>query len=258
MNTFRILQFNMQFGQGWDDDRPDEAPVDLKATIAEIRRHQADIVLLQEVEKARRDGSQPAQPPNYNWLKRELTEFTDCYFALPRPDPRELPFGIGLAIFSRTPLRNRLRRILPSPPIPFEFQGEEKTPTDRLLIGAHTTIHGREIQVLNTHLLAFFMLKHSSEEHRDQRAMVAETLRAATSPAIIGGDFNVHEHTSLVAQMAEIGYNTAQQSEITWRRYPYILDHLFYQAATLRCVHCQVCPTRASDHHALLADFDFA
>ncbi len=39
MSTFRVLQFNMQFGQMWDDAYPDRAPIDLNLTIAEIRRH---------------------------------------------------------------------------------------------------------------------------------------------------------------------------------------------------------------------------
>ena len=100
MTSFRVLQFNMQFGQGWDEASPDAAPIDLDGTIAEIRRHRADIVLLQEVEQAHRDGSQPPQPPNYTALRHALTEFPHSHFALPPADPRELPFGIGLAIFS--------------------------------------------------------------------------------------------------------------------------------------------------------------
>ena len=52
MSRFRVLQFNMQFGQCWDDACPDRAPVRLDLTIDEIRRHEADIVLLQEVEQA--------------------------------------------------------------------------------------------------------------------------------------------------------------------------------------------------------------
>ena len=52
MSAFRIVQFNMQFGRGWDDADPDHAPIDLTRTIAEIRSHAADIVLLQEVEQA--------------------------------------------------------------------------------------------------------------------------------------------------------------------------------------------------------------
>ena len=257
MPTFRVLQFNMQFGQGWDDEAPDAAPVDLDATIAEIRRHQADIVLLQEVEKAHRDGSQPPQPPNYTRLRHALAEFPHSHFALPPADPRELPFGIGLAIFSRTPLGPLVRRVLPSPPVSFEFQGEQKTPTDRLLIGAETTIGGRQLQVFNTHLLAFFMLKHSSEEYHGQRAMVLETMRALEGAALIGGDFNVSRHASLVAEMASAGYATAQEREVTWRRRPYVLDHLFYRSAALRCAGWQVCPTPASDHCALVGDFEF-
>ena len=43
---FRVLQFNMQFGMGWDAASPDSAPMDIEATIREIRRHNADIVLV--------------------------------------------------------------------------------------------------------------------------------------------------------------------------------------------------------------------
>ena len=46
---FRILQFNMQFGMGWDSNSPDDVPINIDATIAEIKKHNADVVLLQEV-----------------------------------------------------------------------------------------------------------------------------------------------------------------------------------------------------------------
>ena len=36
VKPFRVLQFNMQFGQVWDDRDPDHAPVRLEDTIAEI------------------------------------------------------------------------------------------------------------------------------------------------------------------------------------------------------------------------------
>ena len=65
MSRFRVLQFNMQFGQGWNDADPDHAPINLDATVAEIRRHDADVINLQEVEHARPDGSHPPIPPNY-------------------------------------------------------------------------------------------------------------------------------------------------------------------------------------------------
>lgn len=253
---FKILQFNMQFGQVWSDTDPDRAPIRLSQTIEEIRSHDADIVLLQEVELAEPGGTHPPVPPNYTRLKGELTGY-DSYFSFPRQDPRELPFGIGLAIFSRTPLRDTFRLDLPSPVVEFDFFGEKKTPTDRLLIGATTTIGGRDLRILNTHLLAFFMLRSSSEVHNEQRQLVAEQLRRANGTAtVLGGDFNVSKHESLVRQFGDVGFQTVQDQEITWRRRPYVLDHLFYNSP-LRPTSYAVKPTLASDHHTLSAVFEF-
>lgn len=254
MISFRILQFNMQFGQVWDDADPDHAPIDLDSTITEIRRHDADIVMLQEVEHGESGGLQLLPPPNYQRLRAALTEY-DGYFSYPRADVRELPFGVGLAIFSKTPLRDTFREDLRSPPVSFDFYGEIKTPTDRLLIGAKTTLGDHEITLLNTHLLAFFMLKSSSADHPGQRERIAEHLKAATGPTLLTGDFNVSHHDSLVAQFAEVGFRTAQQTEITWRRRPYVLDHVFYNPP-LRCTGCKVVPTLASDHLPVVADFE--
>ena len=255
MSTFKVLQFNMQFGRGWDDAYPDHAPIDLDLTIAEIRRHDADIVLLQEVEQAQPGGRQFDPPPNFTRLRAALAAYHGV-FSYPKADPRELPFGIGLAILSKTPLRDTLRRDLPSPPVEFEFGGEKKTPTDRLLIGARTTLAGRELRIFNTHLLAFFMLKSSSEEHLGQRQIVIDTLSAAQGPTLLGGDFNVRRHESLVCQFADAGYRTVQSQDVTWRRSPYVLDHIFYSAHLRPLRHC-VEPTSASDHHLLTAEFEF-
>jgi endonuclease/exonuclease/phosphatase family metal-dependent hydrolase len=256
MSQFRVLQFNMQFGQIWDETHPDEAPVRLDATLAEIRKHDADIVLLQEVEQALAGGVQMQPPPNYTRLRKELVGYESC-FAYPKADPRELPFGIGLAIFSRTPLRDLTSIDLPSPPIEFDFFGKKTTPTDRLLISVKTTLHGHTLQLLNTHLLAFFMLGSSSTANPFQRHLVAEQLTAARGPTILAGDFNVSRHGSLVDQFGGCGFSTVQDKEVTWRRRPYVLDHIFHNAP-LRCLGHRVVPSPASDHHALVADFEFA
>jgi len=255
MSTFRVVQFNMQFGQVWDDTYPDRAPIRLEATLAEIRRHDADLVMLQEVEQALPGGVQFQPPPNYTRLRAELAGY-DNWFSYPKADPRELPFGLGLAIFSRTPLRDTMRLDLPSPPIEFEFFGKKTTPTDRLLIGAKTTVLGRELQVFNTHLLAFFMLGSSSTLNPFQRNLVADQLAASRGPTILTGDFNVSKHHTLVTQFARCGYTTVQESQITWRRRPFVLDHIFHNAQ-VRCVAHRVVPTPASDHHVLVADFEF-
>lgn len=256
MNTFRVLQFNMQFGQGWDPAAPDDAPVAIEASVAEIRRHDADVILLQEVERALPGGAQQSPPPNYTRLQQALAGYHG-WFSYPKADPRELPFGIGLALFSRAPLRDLQRIDIASPAVEFEFQGRRTTPTDRLLIGARTMLLGREVQLFNTHLLAFFMLGTTSTAHPWQRRIIADLLaNAGDRPTLLAGDFNVSRHEALVAQFAAAGFATVQQAEVTWRRRPYVLDHIFHNAP-LRPVGHSVVPTLASDHHALVADFEF-
>lgn len=256
MSSFRVLQFNIQYGQAWDEQHPDHAPVNLDNIVAEIRAQDADVVFLQEVERAQDGGEQVLPPPNYTRLRAALGDH-DSAFAYPKADPRELPFGIGLAIFSKTPLTGVFQENIPSPPVHFDFYGEDKTPTDRVMLGARTVIDGREIALLNVHLLAFFMLKTSSLEHPGQRLQIERHLRAAKGPMITCGDFNVRNHESLVTQFRGVGFDSVQTTEITWRRMPFVLDHIFHNAA-LRCERRAVIPTLASDHHMLVADFSFA
>ena len=47
---FSALTFNMQNGQVWDEESPDEADVSLSRAISFLRDQNADIILLQEVE----------------------------------------------------------------------------------------------------------------------------------------------------------------------------------------------------------------
>jgi endonuclease/exonuclease/phosphatase family metal-dependent hydrolase len=255
MSRFRVLQFNMQFGQHWDERDPDGAPVNLDATVAEIRSHAADVVFLQEVERARPGGEQVEPPPNYTRLRKALPDYHGV-FAYPRPDPRELPFGLGLAILSRAPLVASWREDLPSPPVEFEFAGRVTTPTDRVALGARTLLGGRELRVINTHLLAFFMLKSSSEAHPEQRQRLVDLLQREEGPTLLAGDFNVSDTASLTAQLSTAGFATVQDHTVTWRRRPYVLDHIFHNAP-LRCVEWAVLPTPTSDHHLLRAEFEW-
>jgi endonuclease/exonuclease/phosphatase family metal-dependent hydrolase len=252
---FKVLQFNMQFGQIWSEYYPDHAPIRLPATIQEIQSHKADLVMLQEVEKAQPGGLQADVPPNYTELRQTLSGY-DSFFSYPNINAQELPFGIGQAIFSKTSLRDTLRLDLPSPSIEFDFRGETRTPTDRLLIGATTNLGGHEVRLLNTHLLAFFML-NANEENQGQRELVLEQLNVSRSiPTLLCGDFNVRKHMHLVEQFATAGFRTVQTEDPTWRRRPFVLDHIFYND-WLRPVRHEVKPTPASDHHVLFAEFEF-
>ena len=253
--SFKVLQFNMQFGQTWREHDPDHAPIDLDQTIAEIQSHGADLIMLQEVERATPGWTQPLLPSNYLRLKQALRGY-DGYSEFPRTDERELPFGIGLAIFSKTPLRDHLRIDVPSPPVEFSFGGKKTTPTDRVLIAATTTLDGREVRLMNTHLLALFMLGSGSEaQYPEQRRQVVDLLRREPGPALLSGDFNVSRYDSLVHDFAVAGCKTVQFAKATWRRRPFVLDHIFYNTH-LRCLRHEVKPTLASDHHVLAAEFE--
>ncbi len=109
---FSTLTFNMQNGQLWDDASPDTTPIDLAAAAAFIQEQDCDIVFLQEVECGFEGGGQIEPPPNYEFLRSRLAGY-DSVFGYPLKNPLELPFGLGLAIFSKTPLRNFSRIDLP-------------------------------------------------------------------------------------------------------------------------------------------------
>ena len=61
---------------------------------------------------------------------------------------------------------------------------------------------------------------------------------------------------SLVEQFQSAGFDMVQNKEITWRRMPFVTDHIFYNPP-LRLVSRRVEKTTVSDHHAVVADFEF-
>ena len=97
---FSALTFNMQNGEIWDEGNPDSASVDLDATVAYLREQDADLIFLQEVERGFDGGHQIQPPPNYEYLKSSLAGYHSV-FGYPLPNPLELPFGLGLEIFSK-------------------------------------------------------------------------------------------------------------------------------------------------------------
>lgn len=253
MTPLKVISFNMQFGQTWDPANPDTAPVDLSQTVAAIRKADADVVFLQEVEQVDPSVIQLNPPPNFNFLKNALPAY-HTHFSYPTLDPRELPFGFGLAIFSKLPLHALSVHHLPAPDIVFNFMGTPTSPTGRVLIGARATFHGREIQLFNTHLQAFFIIQHSSDHHPAQREEVKRILSSSTLPTIVGGDFNTAPGEGTVAEIESSGYKTVQDHSITWKRMPYVLDHLFYNSGWTLIDHA-IIPTDASDHDILAAQF---
>lgn len=253
---FSTLTFNMQNGQPWDEASPDERATHLDGTIDFLRTQDADVIFLQEVEEGHDGGRQVDPPPNYSVLREALKGY-DSVFAYPLPNDTEIPFGLGLAIFSKSKLREFRRVDLPAAEIAFDYEGVPRRPSERLLIACTTVLGGRTVHLLNTHLQAFFMIHASSDEHPAQRNAVEAELRALSGPAVLAGDFNCAPQENLVGQFQAAGFHPVQTTEITWRRMPMVLDHIFHNAPLVPESHA-VIPTAASDHHAVRAEFRFA
>jgi len=254
--TFSALTLNMQNAQVWDETDPDNTDTHIGATIDFLKAHPADVIFLQEVERGHDGGGQVEPPPNFTALRAALAGY-DAAFAYPPDNPLELPFGLGLAIFSRTKLRDFTPTALPAGPVEFEFGGRKRQPSQRLVVSATTVIGGREVRLLNTHLQAFFMIGSSSDMHPAQRDALIAVLAGSGLPSVLGGDFNCSPEEGLLAQFEKAGYRTSQSEEITWKRMPFVVDHLLYNAP-LECVSAEVIRTEVSDHDALRAEFSFA
>lgn len=252
---FSAMTFNMQFGQRWDADAPDQAPVVIEDTIDFLRANPHDVILLQEVEQALPGGRQLQPPPNFSRIQAAFPEYHGG-FAYPRINPDELPFGIALAVLSRTPLIGFEAIDLPPATISFDFDGTSKVPSHRQLLRVSTMVGGRRLTLFNTHLQAFFMIGASSNEHREQRDLVEEAIRGADGAALLAGDFNCSPDEDIVAQYAQAGFQTAQQAVVTWRRRDYVTDHLFY-SPHLVAESVRVIETLSSDHHAVSAQFNW-
>ncbi|MDX2079560.1 MAG: endonuclease/exonuclease/phosphatase family protein [Terrimicrobiaceae bacterium] len=253
---FSVLTLNMQNGQPWNDSDPDACEIDLEKTVTFLLEQDADVVFLQEVEQGFDGGEQVEPPPNYSRLREALKGY-DSVFGYPPKNACEIPFGLGLAIFSKSKLRDVGRIELPAADVGFEFAGKPRKPSERLLLGASTVIDGRSLRLLNTHLQAYFMIGTTSDEHRAQRDCVEAELRAQSGPALLAGDFNCPPGEGLVAQFEAAGFRPVQTAEVTWRRKPFVLDHIFFNGA-LRLEAQRVISTDASDHHAVRAEFSFA
>jgi len=254
--SFRLLTLNIQNGQPWDPLDPDRPGEDIESVARFLIDQNADLICLQEVERGYDGGTQVEPPPNHGALRAMLPDY-DSVFAYPLKNACEIPFGLGLAIFSRTPLRDFERVDLPAAPIEFEFAGKKRCASSRLLIAAGTSIEGRDLRILNTHLQAFFMIGASSDSHPAQRDVVEKHLRLLAGPAILAGDMNSAPEESLVRQFEGAGFSAVQNSIPTWKRRPYVVDHVFHNAC-LRLVSHRIISTAVSDHDAVVADFEFA
>ncbi len=253
---FTALTLNIQNGEPWTGCDASAPPANIQGTLDFLKAHPADFLFLQEVEQGHEGGSQVSPPPHYEFLKDNLPGYHSV-FGYPQPNPDEIPFGLGLAIFSKWPLRNFWREDLPPADVSFEYDNKTRRPSWRLLIGVEAETPEGAVSLMNTHLQAFFMISSSSNEHLAQRDLVEKRLRLCSQPTLLAGDFNCAPGETVVEQFAKAGFHPVQTSEITWRRRPYVLDHIFHNSGFIP-ESWKVIPTEASDHHAVQAAFRLA
>ncbi|MEX1117315.1 MAG: endonuclease/exonuclease/phosphatase family protein [Terrimicrobiaceae bacterium] len=253
---FTALTLNIQNGEPWTGDEASTPPVDIAGTCRFLASHPVDFLFLQEVEQGYDGGHQVHPAPNYQRLKAALPDY-ESVFSYPLPNRDEIPFGLGLAIFSRWPLRGFWKEDLPVPDITFEFGSRKRKPSSRLLMGVEASLPEGKIALLNTHLQAFFMVDSRSDSHPAPRNQVEQALRRMTLPSLLAGDFNCAPGETLIEQFAGAGFLPAQTTEITWRRRPYTLDHIFFNSP-IELLSSEVIPTLVSDHHAVKAAFRIA
>lgn len=156
--------------------------LDLERVAAELRAWDADVVLLQEVDRGRERSELVAQA---RWLGERLG-----MEAAYGPTRRLRAGSTGNAVLSRFPVLDTQTRGLPRPP------GQLR----RGLVRVTVDLDGQEVDVLSTHL------DHVSPGARRAQAIaVAGVVRRSTRPVILGGDLNTEPGFPPLAILARAG-----------------------------------------------------
>ncbi|MFD5574249.1 endonuclease/exonuclease/phosphatase family protein [Streptomyces cadmiisoli] len=163
-----VMTFNIHHAQGTDD------VLDLRRIADVIRRSGADVVGLQEVDKhysARSDWAD--QPAELAALLGYHVVFGANIDNVP-PTPGGHRVQYGTAILSRYPITASDNTWL------YKSPGQEQ----RGLLHATLDVHGKNVEVYNTHLAA------SSQTDRLQQTAQIVDLIGEKKPGILVGDFN--------------------------------------------------------------------
>ena len=235
----RVLVYNIHAGR-------DAAGVDNLARVAElVRELDADIVLLQEVDRRTERSGRVDQPA-------ELARLTGYGAAFGRTlDYQGGEYGI--AVLSRWPIvRDTLVHLPVEPPQARAGGSYEPRGAQRVTVAAP----GGAIAVVNTHLDASRDDGWRRQEIRTVLA-IADSLRASGLPTLVGGDFNSTPESAVHAAAIGAGLRDA------WRQcgrgdsltYPAStpvkrIDYLYLGGAAT-CDEATVPPSQASDHRAL-------
>jgi endonuclease/exonuclease/phosphatase family metal-dependent hydrolase len=236
----RVLVFNIHAGKD-AGGKPN-----LEEVAALVQSADADVVLLQEVDRGtRRSG-------NVDQVLRlaELTRYSAAF-------GRSLDYDggqYGIAALSRRPITSDETEALPITP-PQARAGGSYEP--RAALTFMTTTKLGTLRAINTHLDA------SRDDHyRLQESAhivsLAERLRSSLAPLVAGGDFNAEPGSETYRRVLAGGFRDAWQECGAGDGFTYPadkpikrIDYLFLTTG-LSCTRAEVIDTRISDHRPLL------
>jgi endonuclease/exonuclease/phosphatase family metal-dependent hydrolase len=221
----------------------------LEAFARLVETEKVDILLLQEV----------ARTPDVR-VDQWLAERLDMAYVYSRANGhhRGIGFEEGLAVFSHFPLDvPRIRQLRPN------FEPFAR----RLVLGADVKTPRGSLPVFSVHL-SLLPSHNAAQVHHLQSWVVSIT---EGRPALVGGDFNAHEHASQITRMRRTwldvfrylhpyGDGATHELRLPWRSQASRrrLDYIFFCPGNCRWKVLEACHLDApggphSDHRAVLA-----
>lgn len=235
-----VLVYNIHAGK----DAAGERNLDRVASLVESTG--ADVALLQEVDRGTERSGGEDQAATLEALTGDTAVFG-----------RTLDYQggeYGIAVLSGFPVGDRGVVPLAVQP-PQQRAGGSYEPRGMLVVTVATP--AGMLRVVNTHLDAS-RSDHYRIQEVEQLVALADSLRGAGGPVVLGGDLNAEPDSDVIALLRAAGWQDAWDAcgagdGLTFPASAPVkrIDYLFISAG-LECVHAEVIATVASDHRPLL------
>jgi endonuclease/exonuclease/phosphatase family metal-dependent hydrolase len=239
--TVRVLVYNIHAGK-------DAAGVDnLERVAAIVRETNADIVLLQEVDRGTERSGRTDQPTVLARLAAMHVAFGSAL------DYQGGKYGI--AILSRWPIVAETLIHLPVDP-PQQRSGGSYEPRGALRVSIRR--NSGPLVVINTHLDASREDVWRRQEIRTILAIADTAMHAFAGPVLVGGDFNSTPDSEVQRILRTFGLRDSWLECGRGDGYSYPADSsikridYLYQTRGSRCLDARVLATQASDHRPVL------
>jgi len=235
----RVLTFNIHGGRT-------RTSYDLDRVVEEIRAWNADVVLLQEVHRFRRDSGFEDQPALLGARLGMEVVFGKNFTRAPEGPGRPVRES-GTAILSTVPITRWANQPLPN------YPGLEQ----RGLLHVVVQVGDSEVTIYDTHF------QHTAGDIRIVQARAVRDVVAATGgPFLLGGDLNATPDSRALAVLSKIAVDpwplVGPDAGLTVpaRGSRRRIDYVLYGGAPWSARQAQTLLSAVSDHRAVLLDFE--